>query len=350
VTSSAWPAWPGRPARLRPVPWRGMAWITWRQHRIALAAAVALAGLASAYLLVTGLQMHHAYAAATACHPAGSGACTQAVSHFFQTYSPGAGIVAGLLQTLPALTGVFTAAPVLARELETGSFRYTWTQGFGRTRWTIAKLVPLAAAVTVMAGAVGLVFSWYARPFTSTPGQGQSSLAPGLFDLTGVAIAAWTLAAFSIGALAGALIRRVVPALVAALAAWGGLAFATGAFLRQHYQAPLVTTSTSISTPAWVIRQWWTVGGKPASLDMMNRAFHAVDIQAVTLNIWQPGPDTPATVNPVTYLVQHGFRQFTRFQPGSRFWPFQWIESGWLLALCLLLIAATVWLVRRRVA
>jgi hypothetical protein len=32
----------------------------------------------------------------------------------------------------------------------------------------------------------------------------------------------------------------------------------------------------------------------------------------------------------------------------SRFWPFQWIGGGWLLALSVLLIAATVWLVRRR--
>ena len=35
-------------------------------------------------------------------------------------------------------------------------------------------------------------------------------------------------------------------------------------------------------------------------------------------------------------------------QPVSRFWPFQWIEGGWLLALSVLLIAAAVWLVRRR--
>ena len=34
----------------------------------------------------------------------------------------------------------------------------------------------------------------------------------------------------------------------------------------------------------------------------------------------------------------------------SRFWPFQWIEGGWLLALSLLLITATIWLVRRRAA
>ena len=49
-----------------------------------------------------------------------------------------------------------------------------------------------------------------------------------LFDLRGVAFAAWTLAAFAIGALAGMLIRRVVPAIVATLAAYAGLALAAG--------------------------------------------------------------------------------------------------------------------------
>jgi hypothetical protein len=38
------------------------------------------------------------------------------------------------------------------------------------------------------------------------------------------------------------------------------------------------------------------------------------------------------------------------YQPASWFWPFQWIEGGWLLALSMLLIAATVWLVRHRAA
>ena len=31
-------------------------------------------------------------------------------------------------------------------------------------------------------------------------------------------------------------------------------------------------------------------------------------------------------------------------------WPFQWIEGGWLLVLSALLIAASVWLIRRRAA
>jgi hypothetical protein len=40
----------------------------------------------------------------------------------------------------------------------------------------------------------------------------------------------------------------------------------------------------------------------------------------------------------------------TTYQPASRFWTFQWIEVGWLFALSLILIASTVWLVRRRAA
>jgi hypothetical protein len=55
-------------------------------------------------------------------------------------------------------------------------------------------------------------------------------------------------------------------------------------------------------------------------------------------------------VSPAQCLSQHGYTQWSAYQPGSRFWPFQWIEGGWLLALSVLLIAAAVWLVRRRAA
>ena len=49
-------------------------------------------------------------------------------------------------------------------------------------------------------------------------------------------------------------------------------------------------------------------------------------------------------------LARHGYPTWTSYQPASRFWLFQWIEGGWLLALSVLLTAVTVWLVRRRVA
>ncbi len=342
------PARAGNDASLPPLPWRRMAWVTWRQHRLTLAGVVALLGAAGAYLLITGLQMHNAYAAVTGCRPATSDICRQVAGNFLSTYAPGVGVTSGLLQAIPGLIGAFAGAPVLAREFETGTFRYAWTQGFGRTRWTVAKLAPLTAAVTVAAGAFSVLFSWYYAPIIGA-GDDNGLLWPTNFDLLGVALAAWTLAAFAIGVLAGVLIRRVIPAMFATLAVWAGLAFATGAFLRAHYEAAVVTGNPNIPTGAWVISQGWFKGGNPASLDLINQTLAPVDVRAVTPELFQPGPSTPANFgDPVLYLIQHGYTQLTSYQPVSRFWPFQWIEGSWLLALSLVLIAATVWLVRRR--
>ena len=168
---------------------------------------------------------------------------------------------------MPALIGAFVGAPVLARELETGTFRYAWTQGFGRWRWALAKLVPLAVALAAAAGALSVLLSWYYQPYFAAGNQslGLSEVTPffpGLFSLRGVAFAAWTLAAFAIGALAGMLIRRVVPAIVATLAVYAGLAFAAGGFLRQHYLTPLVTSNPNVPGTAWIISQWWTKDGR----------------------------------------------------------------------------------------
>ena len=179
-----------------------------------------------------------------------------------------------VLQPLPALIGAFVGPLVLARELETGTFRYAWTQGFGRWRWTLAKLVMLGVAVAAMAGAFSVLVSWYYQPYLA-PGRlfdPTSALPHWLFDLRGVAFAAWTLTAFAIGALAGMLIRRVVPAIVATLAGYTVLAIVVGDVLRADYQ------------------------------------------------------------------------------PASHFWSVQGIEGGGLLALSVLLIAATVRLVHRRAA
>jgi hypothetical protein len=63
-----------------------------------------------------------------------------------------------------------------------------------------------------------------------------------------------------------------------------------------------------------------------------------------------PGPYKQSQEAVTQCLLRHGYTQWTSYQPASRFWPFQWIEGGWLLALALLLIAATVVVVRRRVA
>jgi hypothetical protein len=348
MTTLATPAQPD--ARLRPVPWRRMAWVTWRQHRIALAGVVAAVAAVGLYLLKTGLDTRHALAAfdssLAGCHPPSSAACQQAIGNFAANYATSAAnilLVAALLQAAPALIGVFTGAPVLAREFEAGTFRYTWTQGFGRARWAAAKLALVAVAVTAVAFAFSVVYSWCYQPIfglTSYRALGSTT-----FDLRGVAFAAWTLAAFAIGVAAGVLIRRVVPAMAATLATWTGLALAAGLYLRRHYEAPLVTSNPNVAPSAWVFSQWWTRSGKPVNLSAVNQA-----LQGVPGGNWVS--DATGTFGPVQWhhLIEHGFRQWTSYQPASRFWPFQFIEAGWLLALSVLLIAATIWLVRRRAA
>ena len=337
-------------ASLPPLPWRRMAWVTWRQHRLTLAGVAVLLGAPSVYLLLKGLQMHDAYASVTACVPLRSPACRQVAERFSASYAHPAVLIAGLLQLVPALIGAFVGAPVLAREFESGTFRYAWTQGFGRARWTIAKLVPLAVAVTAAAGAFSLLFSWFYEPVIANGGDSDtSSLAPTIFDLRGVAFAAWVLLACAIGALAGALIRRMLPAMFATFAVWAVLAFVTGALLRPHYEAPLVTSYPDFRPAAFVINQWWTRGGKPATLSMLNQTLRPVGIEALTPEVFGPSPSTSPNVgDPIQYLNHHGYKQLTSYQPASRFWRFQAIEGSWLLLLSVLLIGTTVSLVHRR--
>ncbi len=345
MTALTTPARPDENHALRPVPWRRMAGVTWRQHRTALAGVAVLLGALAVYLWIAGTSLHHAYAAAAACHPATSAACQgldAALDGMDNFLSNGL-----LLQVLPVLIGAFAGAPVLARELETGTFRYAWTQGFGRRRWAVAKLVLLAAALTAAAGAFGALLHWYYQPYFAPGYQalglpGMTPFFPGLFDLRGVGFAAWTLAAFAIGALAGMLIRRVVPAIVATFAVYAGLAFAAGGLLREHYMTPLLASTPNVPASAWIMSQWWTKGGKFAEgfppIHLMNRFCSSLPA----------GSGKPSWATFALCLSQHGYMRWTSYQPASRFWPFQWIEGGWLLALSLLLIAATVWLVRRR--
>jgi ABC-type transport system involved in multi-copper enzyme maturation permease subunit len=338
----------------RPVPWRRMAGIIWRQHRFALAGVAVLLGALALYLWLAGSAMHHAYAVAAACHPASSDDCQNQVIDFNTAYAPTAQTVGVLLMAVPMLIGAFVGASVLGRELETGTFRYAWTQGFGRRRWTLAKLVPLAVIVTVAAGLFSLLFSWYYQPLFT---DGDSiPLDPKLFGVRGVAYAAWTLAAFAVGASAGLLIRRVVPAIAVTLAFCVALTFAAGLYLRPHYETPVLGRDlASAPVSAWVLNGWWTRGGTMVSQAAMNQVEYPLFQRAMTATV-------PKNVNSddikfykgsantrvQDYLYRHGYTKWTSYQPGSRFWPFQWIEGGWLLALSVLLIAATVWLVGRR--
>jgi hypothetical protein len=351
MTALTLPARPGKGAGPRAVPWQRMAWVTWRQHRVALSGVAALLGALAVYVWIAGLQMHDAYAAATACRPASSPACGNL---FLNANQMNPVLASGyVLLAVPALIGMFVGAPVLGRELETGTFRFAWTQGFGRRRWALAKLVALAAVVAAAAGAISVLLSWYYQPYFAPRSPAVSfsevpSLTPGLFALRGVAFAAWTLAAFAIGGLAGVLIRRVVPAIAATLAAYTGLAVATGMVLRQHYLTPL-TSKLDPPVTGWITSQWLARDGVrlPAHGNQAIRLFQQLCPSSAAA---APGPGGTVPLSPVQCFVQHGYTEWSSYQPASRFWSFQFIEGGWLLALSALLIVVTVWLVHRRAA
>jgi hypothetical protein len=340
MTALTMPSQPRREAIVRPVPWRRMAWVTWRQHRLTLAGVIVVLGAASLYLYTGGVQIR---------------ASTDLIAA-----RSGMSVTAALFQLIPALIGAFAGAPAVARELEAGTFRFTWTQGFGRTRWAVATLAPLALTVTVTAGALGLAFSWcYGSLIAGRDGfVALSPLTNITFDLRGVAIAGWTLAAFAIGALAGVLIRRVVPAMFATIAAWSGLALLAAVYLRGHYEPPLVTHTPSLPSADWVLTQSWAQDGKPVSPSAINQILQKIGATIALPGQLGPAPapgtqSAPAnaqSTNPVQYLLHHGITYSASYQPASRFWSFQWIEGAWLLALSLLLMTATVWLVRRRAA
>ena len=268
------PAQPGQEIAPPPVPWRRLAWVTWRQHRATLISVPAVLAAVAVFLVIFGLKAHHDYAALVHCsldQGQQTQACAKAFSNFNSGDWPLANTCSILMALAPVLIGAFAGAPLLARELETGTFRFAWTQGIGRERLTIAKLALLGVTLVVLAAAFGELFSWFFQPFLWT--EQMNRLTEGVFDNSGIVFPAFTLVAFAIGAFLGMLFRRVIPALAATLGVY--LVLRLGAWaLRGQYPVTVVTSNSQINaygTPSlpgfpWVLSTWFTgPGDKPAN-------------------------------------------------------------------------------------
>ncbi|HET6151592.1 MAG TPA: hypothetical protein VFE15_01475 [Marmoricola sp.] len=330
---------------VRPVRWHRLAWVTWRRYRLTLVGTVLVLAALAVELIVTGEHMRTAYNALQACAPVTSEKC-----HFmddsFRNSHGGNSFLEPVMLLLPGILGVFAGAPLIARELESGTFRYAWTQGVGRMRWAIALLLPGALGIAALTGLFGMLVNWHQQPLVS---YGVSSRLQGsTFAVTGVAAAAWALLGFALGALAGVAWRRVLPAVATAFVAWFGLAYVAADVLRNRYLSPLTTTKMQLSARNFQIDQWWTKDGVRVSNTKINSILEAGGAQisghSVKIHVTQGGTD------PIQTLLSEGYRQVTQYQPGSRYWAFQWIESGWLVVLAAALLGATFWLLRRRAA
>jgi hypothetical protein len=317
--------------------WRGLAWVTWRQHRFALAGAVALLGGLAILMLVTGVHMHHEYATLGLAHCGNINGprCAPMLSLFTADYGGWAMYLPRFFEFLPAVIGMFVGAPLLARELESGTFRFVWTQGCSRTSWILSKLVLLGAAVTVLALAFTAVFAWWFAPWLPIMGRMSAGQA---YEVLGIVFAARTVFAFVLGVLAGALLRRVVPAIAVTGIGWLAVAWPTVTFLRPALQAPLVAPEDALPLSAsWTIHSWIQDGaGHHLSTSALRALYARAQQQGVT------GDRLAA------WLAGHGYTRWDSYQPDGRFWHFQAIEAGGYLALAVSLGALTVWLVRRQ--
>jgi hypothetical protein len=361
MISTTPPVAAGPAVKQRPVPWAKLGWVTLRQRRGAMIGAGVLLGAFAVYLAVMAVIQNNAYATVAACHPATASKCQQLLQLFTSAYwggdnsalqSGGAQTVSSLMFAVPVLVGAFIGAPVLARELETGTFRFAWTQGAGRTRWAISTLVLPAALLTAVMGAFTALFYWYYRPFLE---DGQvSSMLPLSFALLGVALAAWTLFSFALAAFLGAVFKRIVPAMAVTLVVYIALALTTATTIRPHYETPVTVTGwNGASGAAWVTGSWIdSPDGQPVSENEQISLLNQLPASALNPPPGNPKKKPPAdsrSGNAFTnWLLDHGYKVGQSVQPNARFWRFQLTEGGWLLAASALLIGGTVGLVRRR--
>jgi hypothetical protein len=357
---------------------RGLPWVTWRQHRLALSGALAVLGAIGVFLIVHGRAMHHAYSqlGLRTCGDIFSSACRVQLDIFQQRYRGVENALPQLVMLLPGLLGVFLGAPLVARELESGTYRFAWTQGRSRVRWIVAKLVILATVLTVLTLGFSLLFTWWFGPWASIIGR----ISPGgAYEVSGLVFAARTLFAFMFGALAGTLIRRTVPAMAATAAAWLAVFLPSVIWLRRLIEKPVtllagggsgrtplsialsngnVSVGTSAPRTAWQISRWTqdAVGHHLTStqtfalLQQANvslpRPFDGV-ARAGQAAASDSGLSPEAFTN---WLSQHGYRLGVSYQPDGRFWHFQGVEAAAYVVLALLCAAATIWWIRRRTA
>jgi hypothetical protein len=347
---------------------------TWLQSRaqtltagVVLAAVVALAA-------VTGIELSHLYRSlVTPCQTAGDcpAATARYLSHqqFLQSALP------FLLRVTPALLGIFWGAPLCSREFESGTFRLAWTQSVSRKKWIVTKLTMGFASTVLLAGILALAVTWWSRGFDILSANQYVN-----FDERDIAPIGYAAFAFTLGALAGAVVRRVLPAMAVALAGFVAVRVAVTAWVRPHLITPLRIVVPMTSAPAFDIRGT-AAGPVPTAISVhapsmpnswvqsarlvtdsghtptfaQSSAFirqYCVSIPAFPPSGSQGGPAQgsayPTAISNCQARAERFFRVAVSYQPPHRYWMFQWSELGIFLALAVGAGIGCYWWITRR--
>jgi ABC-type transport system involved in multi-copper enzyme maturation permease subunit len=298
-----------------------MIWVSWRQHRSQAITGLGVLCALAVYAIVLGLQMRTSFSqnnlATCLAQSLGRG-CENSVATFDNSFGSLVNIgFWSVLLLLPGLIGVAVGAPLLGREMEMGTWRLAWSQTVPRTRWLVIKLAVVSGGLIVLGAAMTLVITWYRAPMDRLTGH----FVHNAYDYEGLVLTAYILFAFALAVLAGQLLRRSIPAMLAALVPWVAVRIFVEFALRGHFMAPLVFAQKC-----------------PCSSNGPGNSI--VDVP-------------PATGRIGNLIVSHGGignTQLTYYQPASRYWAFQSIEAGIFVALTLIALGAAVWLLHRRTA
>jgi ABC-type transport system involved in multi-copper enzyme maturation permease subunit len=280
-----------------------MTFLIWRLHRVhAIVSAVVIVAVA-ALIVPSGIAIansyHHAVMNCSASH-AGCGGIAYTV---FGNNSVFTSLVQDLAMAFPPVFGILWGAPLVAREFEASTEDFAWTQGVTRGRWILTNLGWALLAAAVWGGALAALFTWWRGPDNAVDGPVKFIY----FDVQGVAPIAYTVFAMALGIAAGALFRRVVPAITTTLVVFLAVRIVTALYFR-----PLFAVSQYVSPRA-----------------------HG---------------DTPPLSWSLFEDLLGPHREHIIYVPASRFWPVQGVESGIFLVLALALAIFTYWSVTAREA
>ena len=317
-----------------------MTWVTWRQYRYQGALAAALFAALAVVLLITGLheaQLWHS--ALTRCTATRS--CGNLAGSGFSLQSPALTTLIVATSAVPLLPGLFWGAPMVAHELETGVNQFAWTQSITRRRWLAVRAGWLLLAAAVLAGAVSALVTWWMGPDNALYADGFQA---NRFDTTCLVPVGYAVFAMALGICAGALLRRTMPALAVTLAGFTGLRALIAHGLRPHYMTPVTVyyklTGSYLPKGSYLGVSQSIVGpdGQPPA-GLASYVFNGSPVPAVCQKVVQ---------NPAPCMAAHGYRWHLAYQPASRFWAFQGIETGIFLVLAAVLLATTFWVLKRR--
>lgn len=313
-----------------------MIWLGWRQQRMETLIAAGLLAVLAAALVPAGIHAADSFAQqhVARCIDRQTEACSLVVGNWANSGGFVRSLVAGgWLNLIPGLIGVALATPLLL-DLENGTTRLAWTQSVTRRHWIATKLGLAIGTVLAAAAAFSLIFTWYQRPFDRIWGRWDQ------FGFEGIAPLAYALFALGLALAVGVLLRRGAAALVVAFGAYVAARLFVQSWLRQRLVPP-VNQIVSAFRRAPNLERDWVIYAQPS-----DARGHSPGQNLYGLCARSQGPGSKG-IDPHC-LARHGAGySHLVYQPASRFWEFQGIETALFAGVAVLLIAFASWRILR---